>query len=208
MHFDFLVATAIGVIGLFIAIFGVYYTKHSYLLTLKTYEKDKKRSEKAKYYYDSYINIPPNQKVSIFKKKVDSDDLNEGVGIPSEFTDYLIRNFPDQYFHLSALLKKSWKYFEIVEVNTKKILICKIKYFVLRQIWYFFLYFVYAMGFTFLILYSDIIIHKITIDNPWGALMLISMVAIGLLAFTIHSLFKTTQISEADTLNNYLKKLL
>ncbi len=64
------------------------------------------------------------------------------------------------------------------------------------------------MGFTFLILYSDIIIHLITIDNPWGALMLISMVSLGLIAFTIHSLFKTTQISEANTLNNYLKELL
>ncbi len=106
MQFDFWVATAIGVIGLFIAVFGVYYTKHSYLLTLREYEKDKKRSEKAKHYFDSYINIPPNQKVSAFMKKVDSDDLNEGVAIPSEYTDYLIKNFPDRYFHLSSLLKK------------------------------------------------------------------------------------------------------
>lgn len=207
MQFDFWVATAIGIFGLLIAVFGVYYTKHSYLLTLKTFEKDKKRSEKAKHYYDSYINIPSSKKVCVFLKKVDSDDLNEGVAYPSEFTDYIMKNFPDQYFRLAALLKKSWVYFEIEERNNKRILICKINHFRWLQSWYFFLYVIFAMLFTTLALYSNLLINKITIDSPWAVIYMICMACLGLIAFTFLALIKTTQISDAKNLNDEFNKI-
>jgi len=207
MKLDLLITFAIGIIGLLIAIFGVYYSKHSYLLTLKTYEKDKKRTEKAKHYYDTYINIPPTKKISAFLKKIDSDDLNEDVACSSEFTDFIIKNFPDRYFQLISLLKKTSVYFEIKEVNGTHMVECKIKKFGLWQFFYFCLYFLFAMCFTFLGLYNDLIIHKLTYDSPWGTLYTICMAIIGLVAFTILSLFKTTQISEAKRLNDEFKKI-
>ncbi|MFW2013753.1 hypothetical protein [Acinetobacter bereziniae] len=208
MKFDFLVATAIGIFGILIAVISVYYTRHSYLLTLKAYEKDKKRTEKAKYYYETYINIPPSKEVNVFLKKVDSDDLNEGVAYPSEYTDYIMKNFPDQYFRLAALLKKSWVYFEIREIKDTRILSCKITHFAWLQGLYFILYFIFAMLFSSLALYSNLLINKITVDSPWAVVYMICMGCLGLIALSLFSLLKTTQISEAKRLNNELKKVL
>lgn len=208
MEFSFFVATAISIIGILIAVAGVYYSKNSYLITLKTFEKDKKRTEKAKHYYNTYINKPPSYNSPTFLKKIDADDLNEGVSYPSEYTDFIIKNFPDKYFQFSALLKKSWSYFEIIEVQDIQILQCKIKYFRTLQAWYFFLYFFFAMCFVFLALYSDLLIYKITVSSPWGVIYIICMSTLGLIAFTILALLKTTQISEAKRLNDEFKKIL
>ncbi|MDM1757201.1 hypothetical protein HX127_06330 [Acinetobacter sp. 256-1] len=207
MAFDFLIATVIAIFAFLATLVGSYYARNSYLLTLKAFEKDKRRTEKAKHYYDTYINIPPSKYVSPFLKKIDSDDLNESVKLPAIFTDYIIKNYPDRYFYFIANLKKCWTYFEIYTENSEIKVICKVKYFHLQQIGYFCLYILFAMFVVILGLYNDLIINKISESSPWGALYFLGLGIIFSIIFMFASLFKTTQMSDIKRLNNEFKKI-
>lgn len=46
MTFDFLIATVLTILGFIATLIGSYYARHSYLLTLKNYEKDKSDPKK------------------------------------------------------------------------------------------------------------------------------------------------------------------
>lgn len=208
MTLDFLIATVLTILGFIATLIGSYYARHSYLLTLKNYEKDKKRSEKAKHYYETYINIPPSKKVSAFLKKVDSDDLNDGVLFPTIFTDFIMKNFPDRYFYIASLFKKCWSQFEITENNNQIQIKCKIKYFYSLQFGYFCLYLLFAMCIAVLGLYNDLIISKLSDDSPWGALYIIFLGILFSVIFMFGALFKTTQITDAKKLNKEFKKVL
>lgn len=207
MQFDFLITLVIAILAFIATLIGTYYTRNAYLLTLKSYEKDKHRTEKAKYYYETYINIPPNKKVSIFLKKIDSDDLNESVKLPSSYTDFIIKNYPDRYFYFISNLIKCWKYFDISTNNSEIKIKCKIKNFRLLQFGYFCLYLFFAMCLTVLGLYNELILSKVSDNSPWGALYILILGIVFSVIFMFGSLFKTTQISEAKRLNDEFKKL-
>ncbi|WP_150115765.1 hypothetical protein [Acinetobacter sp. TGL-Y2] len=196
----------LAIFAFLVTTIGVYYTRNSYLITLKSFEKVKSRSEKAKHYYQEYINKPPSITPSPFLKKIDSDDLNENVNLPTEFTDFLIKNHPNQYFHYVSRLTKSHKYFEIITVSGVTTLKSNINYIGLRQLGYFLLYVLFAMFATFLVLYFPQIINSFSIDNFWGILYLLIIAIILFLALMFMCLFKTTDLSETRFLINELEK--
>lgn len=68
IDFTFWTSTSLAIIAIILTFIGLYYTRNSYLFTLKQFEKDKNRSEKAIHYYQTYINIPLLIKLIHFKK--------------------------------------------------------------------------------------------------------------------------------------------
>ncbi|MFV5348657.1 hypothetical protein [Acinetobacter soli] len=208
MQLETLVPILIGIVGVLVGLVGNYYNKHSYLFNLRIYNKSKNRNEKAKYYYDNYINLSPNQKVPSFLKKIDSDDLNEGVQLPSDFTDFLIKNFPDHYFYLAALLKKTWKNFDWVEVGSKTILVSKFKHFRWLKLWYSFVYFILASTGLNLAMFSDLILSKISPNYPEKIFYVLVIIGTGLILMAFSSLVKVAEISHTSTLNDYFKKVV
>lgn len=207
MKVETVVPILIGIVSVLVGLVGNYYNKHSYLFNLRLYNKSKNRNEKAKHYYDNYINSPPNQKVSPFLKKIDSDDLNEGVRLPSDFTDFLIKNFPDHYFYLASLLKTTWKNFEWVEVESKVVLISKIKNFTWLKMWYSLIYLILASTGLNIVLLSDLILSKISPNYPEKILYVLIIIGIGLIMMSFTSLMKVGEISHTSTLNDYFKKV-
>lgn len=205
MQFDFLMSFIVAVLSFLVATVGSYYSRHSFLLNLKTFEKDKKRSEKAKYYHDTYINKPPSFKASPFRQQIDSDDLNESVKLPFQFTDFLIKNYPNRYFYFVALLNKSWSYFEVSKDGENQTITCKIKNIKWHKVKYFLLYITFAMTTSSLVIYNDFILNKVVIDSGLGTLVILCFFIIISITFTIHSLFKLTQMTDIETLVNEFK---
>lgn len=206
VSFDFWSTITIAIFAFLATVIGVYYTRNAYLLTLKSYEKNKARSDKAKHYYETYINKPPSFRPSEFLKKIDSDELNEGVNLPSEFTDFLIKNHPSKYFYFASRLSKAHQYFIFSESKQNPEILCKIKRIFIRQLFFFALYIVFATLASFLSLFNSRIISSFSDDNFWGILFLLIIVIISFLALMIICLNKTTQLSEVRALKNELKK--
>lgn len=206
MQFDFLMSFIVAVLSFLVATAGSYYSRNSFLLNLKVFEKDKKRPEKAKHYYDTYINTPPSFRASPFQQQIDSDDLNESVKLPFQFTDFLIKNFPNRYFYFVALLNKSWSYFEISKDGENQTITCKIENIKRQKIKYFFLYIAFAMITSSLVIYNDLILNKVVIDSGFGTLVILCFFIIISIIFTIFSLHKLSQMTDIETLVEELKK--
>lgn len=208
MHVEIVVPILIGIVGIIVGLVGNYYNKHSYLFNLRLYNKSKNRNEKAKHYYDNYINLSPNQKVAPFLKKIDSDDLNDGVRLPSNFTDFLIINFPDHYFYLASLLKSTCNNFDWVKVDSKVVLVCKIKHFRWLKIWYSTIYVILASAGLNLVLFSDLILSQISPNYPEKTFYVLVVMGIGLIMLAFSWLMKVGEITHTSTLNDYFKKVV
>lgn len=206
MQFDILITIVIAILAFIATMVGSYYSRNSFLLDLKVLEKDKKRTEKAKHYFDTYINRAPSFRASPYQKQIDSDDLNESVKLPYAFTDFLIKNFPDRYFYFITLLNKSWSHFEISDFEENQKIICKIKSTTQQKWKYFLLYISFAMCTSILILYNDIIINKITMGSELGTFIILCFFIIISMILTCHSLYKATQISEIEMLIKEFEK--
>lgn len=206
IDFTFWTSTSLAIIAIILTFIGLYYTRNSYLFTLKQFEKDKNRSEKAIHYYQTYINIPPSYKTNSFLKKIDHDELTESISIPSNFTDFIIRNYPDYFFILISLLKHSWKFFELKIVDNKEILICTSKYLRLKQLGYFLLYFILGMSFTLLIFIYEDKVNSAEIKSTTGSLLILIFGCLLSLIGSITSLIKVTSLTDAISLNKKLIK--
>lgn len=198
--FTFWSTLAVAIFAFLATVVGVFYTRNSYILTLRTYEKDKTRSQKARHYYETYINKPPSHKPSIYLKKIDSDELNESVILPSAYTDYLIKRHPDNYFYLAARLKNCHKNFVLNHSCSENSPVCKIKHFNLLMGLYFTLYMLCAMSGCLLVLGFSNIVSAFSEENFVGILYLTTFGIILSVAFTMFALFKTTQITNTRVL--------
>lgn len=205
MQIDFLMSFIVAVLSFIVATVGSYYSRNSFLLDLKALEKDKNRPEKAKHYYDKYINVPPSFMPDPFLKQIDSDELNETVKLPCKFTDFLIKNYPEHYFYFVSLLKKSWTCFDVIEIEKELKIICTIQNIRSKRIKYFSLYMTFAMISATLILYNDIIINKIVISSSLGTLVILCFFIILSIILTFHFLYKSSQIVEIKMLINKLE---
>ena len=205
MQVDFLMSFIVAVLSFIVATVGSYYSRNSFLLDLKILEKDKKRPEKAKHYHDKYINVPPSFTPDPFLKQIDSDELNETVKLPFKFTDFLIKNYPDRYFYFVSLLKKSWSYFDVIEIEKELKIICTIQNIISKKIKYFSLYITFAMISTTLVLYNDIIINKIVVSSGLGTLVILCFFIILSIILTFHFLYKLSQMAEIEILINQLE---
>ena len=205
MQIDFLMSFIVAVLSFIVATVGSYYSRNSFLLDLKILEKDKKRPEKAKHYHDKYINVPPSFMPDPFLKQIDSDELNETVKLPFKFTDFLIKNYPERYFYFVSLLKKSWSYFDVIEIEKELKIICTIQNIRSKKIKYFFLYITFAMISTTLVLYNDIIINKIVFSSGLGTLVILCFFIILSIILTFHSLYKLSQMAEIEMLVTQLE---
>lgn len=198
--FNFWTTITLAIFAFLATVIGVYYTRNSYLITLRSYEKDKSRTEKARMYYEKYINRPSSYTYSKFLKKIDSDDLNENVILPSSYTDFLIKNHPDNFFYLASRLRNCHKYFDLINHHGDKNPNCKIKHFNLLQWFFFILYLAFGILAIFLILSYSKIITSFSTDNFWGVFYLTTFGILCFLGFMLICLFKTTQISNAKSL--------
>lgn len=198
--FNFWSTLAVAIFAFLATVIGVYYTRNSYLITLRSYEKDKTRTEKARMYYEKYINRPSSYTYSKFLKKIDSDDLNENVILPSSYTDFLIKNHPDNFYYLASRLRNCHKYFDLINHHSDKTPNCKIKHFNLLQWIFFILYLLFGILTVSLIFSYSKIINYFSIDNFWGILYLTTFGILAFLVFMLICLFKTTQISNAKSL--------
>ena len=194
---DFLLNTLIALLAILVSIIGVFYTRGSYLSGLKIYEKDKSHSEKAHYYYQTYINVAPSAKRDSFLKKIDSDALNDGVLISPKFTDYLIKHHPERYFYAASLLKKSYKYFEI---NASGMLVHQLNHSIKKQVLLLILYFVLVMLGSILFLFNAKILSNISEPYFWPSLFIIFFIILGFITFGFLALNQSTKISEARQL--------
>ncbi|WP_019457406.1 hypothetical protein [Acinetobacter sp. GG2] len=141
----FFTPNILTVISIVVAFAAFYYTRGSYLLTLQQFKKEKNRREKATEYFEKYINRAPSYKINTFLKKLDSDELTENVAIPSEFTDFFIKKFPDQLYYFLSLLKNNQKHFVIVNEKNREELISKIKLPRTKSFLFLFAYFILGM---------------------------------------------------------------
>lgn len=205
MQIDFLMSFIVAVLSFIVATAGSYYSRNSFLLNLKVLEKDKNRAEKAKHYYDKYINVPPSFTTDPFLKQIDSDELNETVKLPYKFTDFLIKNYPERYFYFVSLLKKSWSSFDVIEIEKELKIICTIQNIRSKRIKYFSLYMTFSMISATLILYNDIIINKIVVSSSLGALVILCFFIILSIILTFHFLYESSQIAEIKMLINKLE---
>lgn len=198
--FTFWSTLAVAIFAFLATVIGVIYTRNSYILTLRTYEKDKSRGQKAKHYYETYINKPPSHSPSVYLKKIDSDDLNENVILPSTYTDFLIKNYPDNYFYLASRLRNCHKNFVLMYSNLNEKPICKVKHFNLLVVFYFILYLFFAMCGCLLVFGFSNIVSSFSVDNFWGILFLTSTAVIAFFSLMLLCLFKTTQVNNTRTL--------
>lgn len=206
LDLGFLANICLTIIPIIIAIFGIYYTRNSFLLTLRQFNKDKKRSEKAIHYYEKYINQPPSHKGNLFLKKIEHDEFIEFVAIPSKFTDFIIKNYPDKFFVLISLLKSSWKSLELVKNGDEEELVCTRKLLRTKQLIYSALYFILGIFSTVLVFIMENRLIKNEIEHIVSSIIITVIFCTLSLFLAFFSLIKATKLSDTIELMKELNK--
>lgn len=123
----------IAVTSCLAGIFGALYTYLSYLKTNKLKKDSQALNREMQEYYHSFINIPPSKQTNDFLKKGMQISINQGVDLPINMVDCLIKNYSCNYFDMVFKLKNTHKFFEVKESqlrskhNNKELLILGLK---------------------------------------------------------------------------------
>lgn len=204
IDFTFFATIFLTIVSIIIAFAAFYYTRGSYLLTLKQFEKKKNRQEKASEYFEKYINKPPSYKINIFTKKIDSDELTENIGLPSEFTDFFIKNFPDQFYYFLSLIKTNQEYFVLIKENNREELISKVRFLRVKMIIFLLFYFILGMLNFALILIYEKYISPLPLDLRLMTIVLLSTLGI---TTSCCAVFSIIQSQKYNNIIKILKKL-
>lgn len=94
-------------------ILSALYTYLSYLKTNKLKKESDVLNREMQEYYHSFINIPPNKKTNDFLKKGMQISINQGVDLPIDIVDCLIKNYSCNYFDMVSKLKNTHKFFVV-----------------------------------------------------------------------------------------------
>ncbi|MDV7458253.1 hypothetical protein R4643_12265 [Acinetobacter baumannii] len=207
IDFTFFATIFLTIVSIIIAFAAFYYTRGSYLLTLKQFEKKKNRREKASEYFEKYINKPPSYKINTFTKKIDSDELTENIGIPSEFTDFFIKNFPDQFYYFLSLIKTNQEYFTLIKENNREELISRVRFLRLKMIIFLLFYFILGMLNFALILIYEKYISPLPLDLRLMTIVLLLTLAITTSCCAVFSIIHSQKYNNIIKILKKLNKL-
>lgn len=96
-------------------IFAAFYTYLSYFLSTNAKKDTGKKYLEIEEYFRNFINIPPSKKTNELLKKTAILSFNDGVDLPLEITDCLIKKYASEYFYLVSKLKRTSRYFEVID---------------------------------------------------------------------------------------------
>lgn len=96
-----------------IGFFSVFYARSTYFYSIGSKRDPIEKYKEMEAYYNNFINIPPSQPINVFLKKAAITSVNDGIDLPLEITDCLIKNYMENYFYLISKLKRTWRYFEV-----------------------------------------------------------------------------------------------